>query len=201
MKGRTNAEYHDCTCNYDAKAKLKTAVSNLMDKQVEQAFEREKWQDQRRLDFAHRAHDQRNKFIDDMQLAALNSSSLALRNAILVNGASVIALLSVVDKMVDQGSKQNVAGGLVWFAIGVFLASLGLLLTYVANYSCTSASSCMEYNYIGEGEYPFVKPTPGQKTWKTLESLSAWLAFILCTASLCVCFLRGVMIASRGLLH
>lgn len=167
---------------------------------MQEPTEYARWLDRRRLELAHRAHDRNNKFIDDMWVAAINSCGLVLRNAALINGAAVVALLHMTEKGDGFQNKPALANSLSWFAFGVLFASLGLTLAYATNYCAGRARVEVQYDYDDtHEEHPFIKPKPQQKLWARLNAVSGWGAFVLCMVSLAVCFLEGVLIVRNGM--
>jgi hypothetical protein len=88
---------------------------------------------------AESAHDRHNDYTIAMDTAAVESSHLTLRMALLINGGAAVAVLAFIGGLVAQGRLQagpslsRVAESLVLFALGVAVATLAQGGAYVTN--------------------------------------------------------------------
>lgn len=101
----------------------------------EETDQRERWQDIER-EHAIRAHERNAETTADYLKAALDSSTVAIRSLILVNGAAVISLLAFLGAVESSDGAREfnsalLAGPIFWFALGVGLATATALLAYL----------------------------------------------------------------------
>lgn len=72
-----------------------------------QDFEYQKWIHQANREDANRIHDKISKFVADVNEAAIKSSEIALRAAILINGGAAVSLLAFIGSIISKEQVEN----------------------------------------------------------------------------------------------
>ena len=147
---------------------------------------------------AMRAHDRSDQALDAAQKAALETSTIAIRAMILVNGGAVIALLAFVSAIEtsknDAIQSSELVAPISWFALGVGSAIVTAAMAYVVNYMevavIASRIATWKHPYFEDG-----KSTAIKRRSKTIVHI---LAVLTAAASL-ACFGMGVFATTRGI--
>jgi hypothetical protein len=148
-------------------------------------YEHSKWAFEMNREHAQKEHDRINDFANYTNKAAIDSGHLALRTAVLVNGGAAVSVLAFIGGLVGQG---KVALGpqfsaltftLLWFAIGVASAMLGIGFAYFTNFSIAAEASTRERKW----EHPYVSATKISKRWRCIGNVLRLVAVILGLAS------------------
>lgn len=139
-----------------------------------------------------RAHDQLSKFYLATNEAAVKSSELTLRTAVLINGGAAISVLAFIGGLVGQGripitQLDDIAGSLIWFAWGVLSATASMGLSY-ATLHLTLA---MQLSHKITSQPPLVESGPMTKWWKLARHAVHILAVLAGVASL-ILFIVGM---------
>jgi hypothetical protein len=158
------------------------------------AYERQTENAQRDLERAQNIHDGLDAYALEINKGAMQAGTLAIRYALLINGGAAIAVLGFVGALAFQGrvaigaGLNEIAGTLVYFAIGVVAGTLGLGWAYLTNFFAAAHASRMNKNWTG----PLIEETPSSRRYKR------WYIFFLILAVLSAlfavgCFLCGVL--------
>jgi hypothetical protein len=147
-------------------------------------IETAKWFEEIKRQDAHRAHDKADEF---RTYVDQETGELTLRMALLINGGAAVSLLTFVGSL-PVGRKHAVADSLVWFAIGVVLAVLGIGFAYFTNFS----RSELAFRRRGFGSTLIWSPVPATPRYRALKIAFHVLAVLACLGSLAV-FICGML--------
>jgi hypothetical protein len=139
-----------------------------------------------------RAHESNEQITADFLKAAIDSSAIAIRALILVNGAAVIALLAYLGAVESGvGAQEFKSTLLVWpilsFAMGVGLATTASALAYLVNMLDHSLSVSVTYSW----EHPFVIPDDDRSKKRWRRNVLHYIAMVVAIGSL-VSFFVGI---------
>jgi hypothetical protein len=128
---------------------------------------------------AERQHDRIDQFIDSVNQAAVNSGLAALRTAVIVNGGAAVVLLTFIGGLISSNKIggdeiDRTAASMMWFALGVAAALLGLLLGYAANYTSGAAARSLRRTW----NHPFQQAGPHTMFWTVLNYATGWAALL-----------------------
>jgi hypothetical protein len=136
-----------------------------------------------RREEAIRAHDGEQDFWKQTNQAAIDSGSLAIKTAFLINGGAAVAMLTFIGGLVGQGrigdtDLHSLSNSLMWFAAGVAFAAASTGAAYFTNFYTAASSSSKprvwEHPYLGKPE----------KKWVCLRMLFLYIAVLSGAASL-----------------
>jgi len=150
---------------------------------------------------AHRAHDGNAEFHTYVNKAAMDGANLALRTLIIINGGAAVAVLTFLGGVasktqIDFAKVGVVAGTLQWFAWGVALGVLAMVLAYFTNYSMAAIAGKRSLHY----EHPFVRDTGASAFWVKLNLLFHAIAIAAALGSL-LSFMLGMFATSHAVTH
>lgn len=135
---------------------------------------------------AEREHDiaiGRTRAIEEAAIIQLNN---ALRALFLLNGGAAVAILAFLGALVDknkigQAELVVVARTLIWFSIGVVLATVASLAAYTSNITQANAAWASERQYSA----PFVRDTDlsnqrffAAQIWQWVWWVAVWLSLV-----------------------
>lgn len=138
--------------------------------------------EQRRI--AEREHDLalgRTRALEEAAMAQLNN---ALRALFLLNGGAAVAILAFLGGLVDKNKigqleLASVARTLIWFAIGLVIATLASLAAYTSNISQANAAWASERHYAS----PYIRDTDlsnrrysAAHVWQWVWWVAVWLS-------------------------
>jgi hypothetical protein len=153
-----------------------------------------KWQYEQNMRAAERAHDNDEKNWHLANEAAIGIGNIALRTAVLINGGAAIAVLTFTGGLVNSGKLAlgpqltQVTAPLIWFAVGVAIATFAMGLGYVVNYSNAGIISSRDRTYIS----PYFKETDTTKRWRKSSTTCTILALASAAISLAL-FVWGML--------
>lgn len=161
-------------------------------------FDQHKWAYEQNIQFAHRVHDTNNDFHKYVNQATIDTSNLAMRTLILINGGAAIAVLTFLGAVaskdkIDLTQVTHVATTIRWFAFGVASAILSMGTSYATHYATAGAAISMKKSY----EHPFVNNGPTTKRWMAVRTIFHVASVGLALASLSL-FLTGMFKASSA---
>jgi hypothetical protein len=136
---------------------------------------------------AQRAHDKLDDFHKYVNEAAIKTSELALRMALLINGGAAIALLTFVGTLPKE-QKRIVADTLLWFAYGVATAAVAIALAYFTNYFMAGVASSKMRTW----EHPYIQPGPKTGLYMALNR-TCHIAAVICAVLSLAFFVCGVL--------
>lgn len=92
---------------------------------------------------AERAHDKNTEFFHNVNKAAIETSYVALRTAVLINGGAAVAVLAFLGSLASGNRVQisqlsQMASSLKLFAWGVASAAFAMVTAYLTNYFIAS---------------------------------------------------------------
>jgi len=156
-------------------------------------FERAKYFEEVNRDHALRAHDRNATEQNDYLKAALDTSALAIRSLILVNGAAVISLLAFLGAVeASAGAAEFKSTYLVWpilwFALGVGSGAFTAVLAYLVNLMDHGIASLVTLTW----EHPYVVRKEEADRRQKIRNVVHWLAIIMAATSL-VSFFGGTI--------
>jgi hypothetical protein len=93
---------------------------------------------------AERAADKNQECFKQVNQAAIDASTFAVKTLVLINGGAAVALLAFIGALVrdDKASVSVIAATLVWFAVGVATGAGSAMVAYCTHYS-TSVSTAL----------------------------------------------------------
>lgn len=158
-------------------------------------YDYKKWLHELKRQDAQRAHDKLDEFHGYVNKAAMQGGELALRMAILINGAAAISLLTFIGKL-PKYQQHAVANTLVYFASGVGLGVAGIALAYLTNYFMAGIAG----SKLRIWDHPYVQDGPTTKRFIILNIAFHILALAAGIASI-VCFAWGILDVRDALTH
>lgn len=135
---------------------------------------------------AERAHDNHTRFIEHLNKASIDSGTLAIRSALLINGGAAIALLAYVGTLEIKES-STVIGSLVWFALGVAAAAFGTAFAFMANFTQVTGETSKRIKW----DYPYIFHTNSSRIFMWLMYFFQISSIIAGAASL-ILFIYGM---------
>ena len=123
---------------------------------------------------ALRAHDAETEFWKQSNQAAIDSGTLAIKTAFLINGGAAVAMLAFMGTIGGQGRISDgdlhiLASCLIWFASGVAFAGISTAAAYFTNLYTAAGSSSRERIW----DHPYLKPAKCKWVVLRLTFLSA----------------------------
>ena len=153
----------------------------------QEAIENQKWVFDRNREFAQREHDKLDSFHTYTNEAAIKSSELALRMALIINGGAAVSLLTFIGSLPKE-QKRLLADTLVWFASGVALAVAAIGLAYFTHFFMAGIAS----SRVKTWQHPFIVDGPTTKRNRRINLGFHIAAVVVGLASLVV-FVMGMM--------
>jgi hypothetical protein len=150
---------------------------------------------------AHRAHDNSDAFHTYTNQAAIESSNIALKTLIVINGGAAIAVLTFLggvaskDK-IDFATVAAVAYTIRYFAFGVASAMAAMAFSYLTHYFMTGIEGSRVKNYT----HPFIVDGPGTPRMRLLNRTFHIAAVAAAFLSLLL-FMIGMYAASDKIAH
>ncbi|MYF45723.1 MAG: hypothetical protein F4223_04660 [Rhodobacteraceae bacterium] len=141
---------------------------------------------------AEKQHDIETAFGEKATQHAVDSAQQVVRALVLVNGAAGIAVLAFLGNHLSVGSDfqselHNIAVmPMIWFSRGVVIAVLGIVLSYLTNYSIAESSTLKARTYA----FPYLEETAKSKCWKNIAKCTH-VAAILAVLFSVGCFVKG----------
>ena len=154
-----------------------------------QSIEYKKWVHELNREDAKRAHDRFDKFTDFVNDAAIKSSEIALRAAILINGGAAVSILAFIGGIVSKEKFDphdslirfsDVSNSLVLFGLGVFSAALGIGFSYITHYATAGHAASFKHKF----EYPYIEKGKSTILWSRFKALIHFFALMAGAASL-----------------
>jgi hypothetical protein len=129
---------------------------------------------------AERAHDKQTEFFNQVNKATIDTSFLALRTSVLINGAAAVAVLAFLGSLASSDKVPltqlaSIANSLKSFAWGVVAAALAMLSAYLTNYTITCRLVTQERTF----KYPYLKNTGWSVFWTILSLIFLVISFFL----------------------
>ena len=153
---------------------------------AETSLEHEKWKYEQNMRAAERAHESSDKDWHQANEGAMAIGNIALRTAVLINGAAAITSLTFIGSLVNSKTIAlgpnlvTLTGPLLWFALGVASATVAMGFGYLTNYSNAGIVSGRTKTY----EAPYFIETPTSKRWRISSTTFTILSIVTATASL-----------------
>jgi hypothetical protein len=174
----------------------------MPDQSAPKVSEDAKWAYDLNRQHATREHDRIVDFATGANKAAIDSGHLALRTAVLVNGGAAAAVLAFIGSLVGQGKVplgpqlNALTLTLVWFAVGVASATLGLGFVYFTNLSTVREANALEKRW----EHPYIVTSAGSKRWNRTGNIARGAAVALGLGS-AVFFIVGILAVRYAVTH
>jgi hypothetical protein len=162
------------------------------DQEQSSILDHQKYLHEQNLRAAERAHDASFDFALKTNTAAIDSSNLALRTAMLINGGAAISVLAFAGGLASRdkvplGQLTQIASTLVWFAFGVAVATLSMGLAYFTNICVTGSS----FSQLKTFQHPYLEDTPKSRRYRLAAEVFRWLAVVGAVTSLAL-FISGM---------
>ena len=116
---------------------------------------------------ADKRHDKNYNFTVKLNEQVIQNANIALRTAVLDNGAAAIAMLSFISSLYGKDPNASnrdyasLTAPLMWFAVGVAMGAFAIAMSYFTNYSivANAVHKLQDYNH------PYIHDTPLSKRW------------------------------------
>jgi hypothetical protein len=139
------------------------------------------------LDEARRAHDKLDEFHTYVNEAAIKAGEIAIRMALLINGAAAIALLTFIGTLPKE-QKRLLAETLASFAYGVAAAAAALAFSYFTNYFMAGIAT----SKLRQWQHPYIAEGPTTPRYRLLNRVCHVGAVVTGIAAL-ILFISGVL--------
>lgn len=155
-------------------------------------YEHEKYVHELKVRAAERAHDNLDQQSAKLNEATIAAGTVALRTAVLINGAAAIALLAFVGGLLSSANYPSnqvnqVASGIESFVWGVAFATGAMAAVYFTNYCHAGVSHSYKKNW----EPPFIEDGEETSFWERFKGFWQFIAIAAGLASL-VFFVLGM---------
>jgi hypothetical protein len=150
---------------------------------------------------AHRAHDNSVAFHTYTNQAAVESSNIALKTLIVINGGAAIAVLTFLGgvaskEKIEFATVAPVAYTIRYFAWGVALTMAGMAFSYLTHYFMAGVEGSRVKTYT----HPYIVDGPGTPRMRLLNGFFHIAAVVAAFSSL-VLFVVGMYAASNKIAH
>lgn len=168
----------------------------------QQPSEYQKWVHEQKKHDAEYAHSRDDEAWHKANEATVNSGNLALRTVVLINGGAAVTVLTFIGGLVRDGKLPigaplaQITSPLLWFAIGVAIATVAMGFGYLANYSNAGVLSSRDRNF----EAPHIVETTVTKRWRWSATVFTVLSILWAIASLS-CFIWGMLSVRDAISH
>ena len=150
--------------------------------------------DESQRQLADKRHDQNYDFTVKLNEQVIQNANIALRTAVLINGAAAIAMLSFISSLYakDPNAANRDYGSLteplMWFAVGVALGAFAIAMSYFTNYGivANAVHKLEDYNP------PYIHDTPLSKRWLR-AGITCQIIAIICGLSSLGTFVYGML--------
>jgi hypothetical protein len=168
---------------------------------TEPPFEERKYGHDLVREDAHRAHDNSDTFHTYTNQAAIESSNIALKTLIVINGGAAIAVLAFLGgvaskEKIDFATVAPVAYTIRYFAFGVALTMAAMAFSYLTHYFMTGIEGSRLKSY----NHPFIVDGPGTPRLRLFNRIFHIAAIVAAFSSLAL-FLVGMYAASDKIAH
>ena len=165
----------------------------------EKNFEHQKWLHELNRADARFEFDRFDKFTDYVNEAAIKSSEIALRAAIIINGGAAVSILAFIGSLISKEHVDlnqsldkylrlsEISNSLFLFGFGVFMAAVGIGLSYVTHYVTVAWANSHNRRY----EHPYIVSGKNTKRWKIFRVVVHTFAFLSGATALGL-FLYGI---------
>ena len=162
-----------------------------------------KWVHEQNKEDATRAHDRDIAAWHQANDAAIASATVVLRTLVLINGGAAVTVLTFIGSLIGKSSLpatsiSQITAPLIYFALGVAVATLAMATAYLTNYTLAGILS----SRIKSFEAPFIAESKGTKRWRKAYYTFIVSSIVLSFASLAL-FILGMysVQASISFLH
>ena len=152
-----------------------------------------------KLELARFTHESLRDQIVQVDEYAVRMGEGAIKASLLINGGALVALLAFLGNLAkfdaDLRNLNNLRFPMILFAAGVLSSTVGLGLSWAANFCSARAL----INYRMDFEFPFIHKQPKAVYYDRATSALQVLAIIFGVAPL-ICFAIGAWLASDALI-
>lgn len=156
-----------------------------MSNEQQAPFEVQKWVHEQQRQDANRAHERDDVAWGQANEAAIGSANLALRTLVLINGGAAVTVLTFMGSLFGKSnltaaSISQVTAPLIYFALGVAVATFAMATAYLTNYATAGIISSRTKSF----SEPFITESKRSKRWRWSYLVFIVLSIIFALSSL-----------------
>lgn len=146
---------------------------------------------------AEKTHANQIEFAKGANLAAVSTGTETVKAILLINGGACVAVLAFIGSIASKVQVvTDLAGSLVWFAIGAVAAVISAAFGYLTNLSLSSETNTKTHHF----DAPFVRETEASRWHHVAGCVTRWVS-ICCAIVGILAFAGGVFAASCAFKH
>jgi hypothetical protein len=121
---------------------------------------------------AEKTHANQIEFAKGANLAAVSTGTETVKAILLINGGACVAVRAFIGSIASKVTVTDLAGSLVWFAIGAVAAVISAAFGYLTNLSLSSETNTKTHHF----DVPFVRETEASRRHHAAGCVTRWLS-------------------------